>query len=180
MYSRARFQLLVAFTAGTPRSHLRGTFQSRRNDPGKCLITALFGEFLLAGGCSSAYINSAVVLPSANSLTHAYMYEWNVRSPCHIDHSAGSAESMYGVSYNSSQVRKKKLNNFLDRHTRMEFIQGLYLVQSQIPRKDSGPLHCNLFQQESTCRLHFNIKGSVLLRHRWPMRRMVKSAQVSR
>lgn len=98
MYSRARFQLLVAFTAGTPRSHLRGTFQSRRNDSGKSWITALFREFLLAGGCSSAYINSAGVIPSGNSLIHAYMYEWNVQSPCHIGHSAGSAESTYGVS----------------------------------------------------------------------------------
>lgn len=164
MYSRARFQLLVAFTAGTPRSHLRGTFQSRRNDPGKCWITALFREFLLAGGCSSAYINSAGVIPSVNSLVHAYMYEWNVQSPCHIGHSAGSAESTYGVSKIHPRLGGK--NDFPDWQTMMEFIQRSYLVQSQVPGKDSGPLHCNLLQQESTCRLHFNIKGSVLLRHR--------------
>lgn len=48
----------------------------------------------------SAYINSTGVLPSANNLAHAYMYGWNVQSPCHIGHSAGSAESTYGVSTN--------------------------------------------------------------------------------
>lgn len=110
MYCRARFQLLVAFTAGAPCPHLRGTFQSRLNDPGKCWVATLFGDFLLAGGCSRQYKFNGV-LPDRNSLAHAYMYGWNVRSPCHIGHSASSAESTYGVSTSYPSLGKDTFLN---------------------------------------------------------------------
>lgn len=58
----------------------------------------------------SAYINSTGVLPSANSLAHAYMYGWNVQSPCHIGHSADSAESTYGVSTIHPRLGKKQIS----------------------------------------------------------------------
>lgn len=112
-----------------------------------------------------------------NSLAHAYMFERHVQSQYRIGHSEGSAESRYGASTSHPRL---ETNYFLGKLARVEFIRGLYLVQSRIPGKDSGPFHCNLLQQETSCRLHFNIKCTTLLLHGCPMGRLIKSAQIRR